>query len=70
MVATNVYLIYCIRGKGFYYSLFLVNRRTANAAPEWQARTLHRKQRIDGGLSTLGACYPFLYAVTLLWSAS
>ena len=42
----------------------------ANAAPEWQAGTLERKQGIGGGLSTPGACYPFLYAVTLLWSAS
>jgi hypothetical protein len=41
-----------------------------NAAPEWQAGTLHRKQRIDGGMATRGACYPFLYDVTLLWSAS
>jgi hypothetical protein len=28
----------------------------SNAAPEWQAGVLHRKQRIDGGLSTRGAC--------------
>jgi hypothetical protein len=42
----------------------------ANAAPEWQARTLERKQEIGGGLSTPRACYPFLYVVTLLWSAS
>ena len=27
-----------------------------NAAPEWQARTLERKQGIGGGLSTQGAC--------------
>jgi hypothetical protein len=43
---------------------------TANADPEWQARTLVRKQEVGDGLSTRGACYPFLYAVTLLWSAS
>jgi hypothetical protein len=41
-----------------------------NAAPEWQAGTVEREQGIGGGLSTQGACYPFLYAVTLLWSAS
>jgi hypothetical protein len=29
----------------------------------------HRQQIIDGGLSTRGACYRFLYAVTLFWSA-
>jgi hypothetical protein len=28
----------------------------SNAAPEWQARTLERKQEIGGGLSTRGAC--------------
>ena len=43
---------------------------TDNAAPEWQARTLERMQGIGGGLSTRGVCYPFLYAMTLLWSAS
>ena len=37
----------------------------ANAAPEWQARTWQRRLGIDGGLSTRGACYPFVYAVTL-----
>jgi hypothetical protein len=41
-----------------------------NAAPEWQARTLERKQEIGGGLSTRGACYPFFYALMHLWSAS
>ena len=38
----------------------------SNAVHEWQAGTLERKQRINGGLPTRGACYPFLYAVTLL----
>jgi hypothetical protein len=42
----------------------------ANAAPEWQARSVGRSYERCGGLSTPGACYPFLYAVTLLWSAS
>jgi hypothetical protein len=27
-----------------------------NAAPEWQAGTLERKQGVRGGLSTQGAC--------------
>jgi hypothetical protein len=34
----------------------IADLRASNAAPEWQARTLERKQRIDGGLSTRGAC--------------
>jgi hypothetical protein len=55
----------------FKQCIFVISISPPNAAPEWQqARSLHRKQRIDGGLSTRGACYPFLYAVTLLWSAS
>ena len=32
-----------------------------NAAPEWQARTLERKQVDAGGLSTRGACYAALF---------
>ena len=47
-----------------------VNSRKPNAAPEWQACTLERERVAGGGLSTRGACYPYLYAVKLLWSAS
>jgi hypothetical protein len=52
------------------HSLLLLTSSKSNAASEWQARTPERKQEIGGGLSTQGACYPFFYAVTPLWSAS
>jgi hypothetical protein len=29
----------------------------ANAAPEWQARNLERKQAFGGGLTTRGVCW-------------
>jgi len=38
-----------------YVSLVVSCIMTPNAAPEWQARTLKRKEGIGGGLSTRGA---------------
>lgn len=34
----------------------LSTKSPANAAPEWQARSYYYRRRLDGGLSTPGAC--------------
>jgi hypothetical protein len=47
-------------------SAIVVHSLKPNAAPEWQARNVERQQVIDGFLFTQGACYPYLYAETLL----